>query len=242
MKNEKKFAVNWKDLGLFLAHLNFLFTVIRGVWGPMGIGLEVIEWLLKDGRSAFIEEFLKPLGEKAIAHRRVLVVNATTIRVNLNLPITLRGSWMRPSNYNKRGGWVEVQRRKDDLYINGRKLCLYQSESQKQGGNVWGDDLFQDLKDKEILHPNIIDGLLEYPLLIPDALKFAEDGQPLYLFFMGATHHDGAYHMVRCLCWREGESATHSADKQWGEGASSLMAQWGPNDRVVLLEDAPITA
>ena len=59
--------LDWKQFGQFLSILLNVFTVIRDTFKQMGVGLEIIPWLVGGGREVFIRGFLEPLGEEFLA-------------------------------------------------------------------------------------------------------------------------------------------------------------------------------
>lgn len=47
---------DWKEMGQFLSLIVRLFGIIRGILKPMKIGIEIIPWLIEDGKSFFIDQ------------------------------------------------------------------------------------------------------------------------------------------------------------------------------------------
>lgn len=200
--------LDWKGLGRFLSMLVSLFAVIRDAFTSQGIGLEIVGWITGDGKEVFIKHFLTPLGEAFLAAQCVIVVDESTIRVNLdaspNLPFD--GAIV---DTNKGGGWVMVQKRSDGLYVDGRKIILYRSEHQKDGKAIRGYELRYELRNEltnaEVLHPNILDALCEHVHLIPEDWKQDENGNTILIYFWAVTYRgsDGGL-CVRCLVWGGG--------------------------------------
>src|SRR3989344_3368272 len=163
-----KKQLNWKEMGRVFSVFLDLFRIIRDTFAAHGIGPEIISWVTGEGKDAFVEEFLKPLGEQFLANQRVIVVDDTTIRVNLGAPPMLPFDGATVET-NKGGGWVTVQKRADGLYVDGRKVILNRSERQKDGKVVRGYALRDEVTNLPVLHPNIMDALCEYSShLIPD--------------------------------------------------------------------------
>ena len=61
--------LDWKVLGSFVSVLLGLFALIRETFSKIGVGIEIVEWLLGDGRKVFVEELLTPLGQKFLLTR-----------------------------------------------------------------------------------------------------------------------------------------------------------------------------
>ncbi|MDO8496618.1 MAG: hypothetical protein Q7S43_04205 [bacterium] len=162
--------LDWKALGKFISVLLGFFTIIRETFAKMGVGIEIVEWLIGDGRKVFIEEFLSPLGKKFLATQRWKMVNATTIMVNLGvLPRLLFDAAI--IEWHRGEGWVRVQKRKDGLYVNGCKVILYLSEHQKDGKIIKDHELRDELTGKSVLNANLLDALYENTHLIPEDWK-----------------------------------------------------------------------
>lgn len=76
------------------------------------------------------------------------------------------------------------------------KVKLYLSDEQRDGKTIQGHKLREDLKDKPVLNANVLEYLLENPMLIPDEWK----GK--YIFFWGTIYRNsGGNLVVRCLLW-----------------------------------------
>jgi len=65
-----KKKLDWRAMGQFCAVLLNLFAIIRSTFEQMKIGIEIIPWLIGDGKNFFVEEFLEPLGDKFIAAQK----------------------------------------------------------------------------------------------------------------------------------------------------------------------------
>ncbi len=197
--------IDWKALGQFNSVFLGLFALVRETLSKIGVGVEIIEWLIGDGRKAFVEEFLTPLGQKFLATQRWKFVNATTIMVNLGvsprLPFdTATVEWHRGE------GWVRVQKRKDGLYVNGRKVVLYLSERQKGGKTLKGYELREELTGKPVLNANLLDALYENLHLIPEDWKKDAAGNTLLIYFWdsGFRNPDTVSLYVRYLFFHDG--------------------------------------
>lgn len=177
-----KKPLDWKDLGRFNSILLGLFAIIRDTFVEMKIGIEIVGWLVGEGKKVFVEKYLKPMAAEFLATQRVRVINETTIMVNLDAPPMLPFDGAKIESRTGTG-WVQVKKRTDGLYIDSRKVILYLSEQQKNGKTIQGYELREDLSDKPVLHPNILDALFESQHLIPEDWKKDEKGNTRYIFF-----------------------------------------------------------
>ena len=95
---------------------------------------------------------------------------------------------------HRKGGMVKLERRGDDLYVNGKKIELFLAEGQKDG--IKGRQLRSMLAEKLVLNANILDYLLKNPKLIPESWK------DKYVFFWGDVYRDSFGNLyVRYLYW-----------------------------------------
>lgn len=197
--------MDWKSLGQLVAVLVNLFAIIRDTLVKAGVGIEIVEWLVGEGKVAFVEEFLKPLAAKFLATQRWKTVNATTIMVNLGvLPkLPFDGATV---EWHRGEVWVRVQKRRDGLYVNGRKVVLYLSERQKCGKVIKGHELRDELTGKPVLNANLLDALFENTHLIPEDFKRDADGNIIFIYFWDSGFRSpGFVHLcVRCLFFGDG--------------------------------------
>ena len=128
----------------------------------------------------------KPGGYNAEVDEYVVLIDENTIRVNLDFPprIPLEKATVET---NIQGGWVEVKRRKDGLYVSGRKVIRYLSKTQREGKKIRGHELWDELSSFSVIHPNIGEALLKYNHFIPEEFERDVDGNTIYLGFWGAT-------------------------------------------------------
>ena len=197
-------ANDWKLIGLFVSKLQDLYVVVRDTFAEMnmGINIEIIPWLIGDGKKSFIEK-LKALGTEFDAQRRIrLTDDPNIIFVNLDAPPKLpyKDTEVRE---NTRGGWVKLEKRMFGLYVNGKKIILHLDLGQKDRREIGGYKLKEALTEKLVEHPNILDALLEYPHLIPDEFKPGENSHIKCIVFWAVVFHDQKddYLCVRCLFW-----------------------------------------
>ena len=205
-------SLNWKEVEQFLAVLWSLFAVIYNTFKEALIGIEIIPWLITDGKDFFIDNFLKPLGEEFLKNQRIRVLSDTIIMVNLDAAPRLPFDGAQIEK-NDGGGWVKVEKRKDELYVDGRKVILRIIERQKNGKTIRGYELHDELSGELVLHPNILDALREHLNLIPK--KWRNAG---CIFFWGAIFRSSGGNLyVRYLAWE-------------GSGCSWLTHGFGSND------------
>lgn len=220
--------LDWKAIGQFVSVLVNLFALIRDTLTKVGVGIEILPWLLNEGKEAFVTEFLEPLGAKFLTIQRVRVVNATTIMVNLDVAPGLPFGGATVESHTG-GGWVKVQRRKDGLYVDGRKVVLHLSERQKGGRVLKGYELRDELTGKPVLNANVLDALYENPHLIPEDWKKDEAGNIRYIFFWGTIFRspgpDGL--CVRDLYFGGGtwRRSCGWLDGGWGGVPAALLAK-----------------
>ena len=219
--------LDWKALGQFNSVFLGLFALVRETLAKIGVGIEIVEWLAGDGRKVFIEEFLAPLGQKFLATQRWKFVNATTIMVNLGLLPRLPFDTA-TVEWHHGEGWVRVQKRKDGLYVNGRKVILYLSERQKDGKTLKGNELRDELTGKPVLNANLLDALYENTHLIPEDWKLDVSGNMLVIYFWDSGFRGPGTDdlCVRYLCFSDGS---------WGRYYHWLGSGWGGHGPAALL-------
>ncbi|MBP6943186.1 MAG: hypothetical protein KBB55_04050 [Candidatus Buchananbacteria bacterium] len=164
---------------------------------------EVIQGWIENptGLKKVLKSALCPPDE-IVVDPRVLVLNHNTLCVNLDALPKLPLQDVTEST-NRRGGWAIVQKRDDgDLYVNDRKVILYRSHLQGGDTAIRGHDLHVELAGIDVLHPNILDALMEHKHLIPEYWKQGDDGKSILIHFWGVTFCISAGGVcVRTLCW-----------------------------------------
>ena len=102
---------------------------------------------------------------------------------------------------NSLTGEVSIERRGNNLYINGNKVLLHRTREQRGNKGAFGSELYMELKNsKKVLLPaHILDYLVAHSELIPDNWKGKD------VFFWGTIyrHSDGDLY-VRYLRWNDG--------------------------------------
>jgi hypothetical protein len=84
-------------------------------------------------------------------------------------------------------GRVTLERRGDDLFVNGRRVILHQSETQRKEG-VRGRLLHEELMMKTVLNACFLEFLYENESFIPDSWKQDGDGCSLNIVFRGTIY------------------------------------------------------
>ena len=140
---------------------------------------------------------------------RFIIINETTIAVNLGVTPDLPFNGAEVVEHIGEG-WVIVEKRPDDLYINGRKVVLHLSKRQKNGEWLKSHELREELIGKLVLNANVFDALYQNPRLIPEEWKKDENGNTSFIFFWGTIFRgsDGRLY-VRCLYFHGGAWCWH---------------------------------
>jgi len=134
-------------------------------------------------------------------------IDENTIEVNLDFPVKLPFEEAELRVWKKCSGLVIVKRIGEDLFIDDRKIILH-FEIEQNSGTIPGSTLLTRLVEKDVLHPNILDALLENTHLIPNSFKKDKDGNIQIVFFWAVGFRDGnGVVCIRCL---------HFDDGRWG--------------------------
>ncbi len=95
----------------------------------------------------------------ALPHALEATVNDHTDYIGGERPLTVtRGS----------GVTILFEKRTDGLYIDGKKVLLYRSERQMNGGSIYGHDLRKELDGKPVLNACVLDFLMANQEFIPE--------------------------------------------------------------------------
>lgn len=156
------------------------------------------------------------------SERRFQVLSKTAIMVNLDAPPKLPFATASVEK-NIGGGLVKVEKCEDGLYVDGHKVILHLSKQQKSG-RMSGHKLREELSGKPVLHPNILDALLEHPDLIPEDWKKGD----ICIYFWAVIFR-GFYGslLVRCLYFDSGKwcRSYYLLDDGWiGRDPAALLA------------------
>ncbi len=133
-------------------------------------------------------------------------IDGNTIEVNLDFVPKLPFEGAQPQMWKKCEGVVTVKRVGEDLFVNGRKVTLH-LEPEQVSGVLAGSTLRSRIVEMDVLHPNILDALLDGNThLLPNSLKKNSAGKTQYMFFLalGFRAGDGDLY-VRCLYFGGGQ-------------------------------------
>jgi hypothetical protein len=101
---------------------------------------------------------------------------------------------------HRKGKVAKLERKGDNLYLDGRKIEFFLSKEQSGIRLVRGNELFEELKKHSVLNANVLDYLLKHPHLIPETWKMDENGNSRYVFFWGTVYRGSSGRLsVRCL-------------------------------------------
>ncbi len=221
-----KKTLNWKEVGRFFSVLISVFTIIRDTLKKMEVGVEILEWLIWGDGKEFFNKTLKQLGEKFLETQLVKMLSGTAVMVNLDAPIKLPFNGAEIESQIG-SGWVKIEKRLDGLYIDNRKVSLYLSERQKNGNTIKGYELREELTGKLVLHPNILDAILDHSYLLPEDWKKDEKGDIRFIFFWAVIFRSPSFDnlYVRYLYFHDG---------WWNSNYYWLDNDWDDNDPTAL--------
>ncbi len=93
---------------------------------------------------------------------------------------------------HRRHGQVQLERKDADLLINGKKIILYVSPSQKRQQCKSGLQLWSEVKHLKVLNANIMYFLADHSELIPEDWKVNKKGTMPHICFWGSQFKIGA--------------------------------------------------
>ncbi len=155
-------------------------------------------------------ELVKALGQgDNLAKVRDLLLGRATLQiidhiVDGDADPFLPNGWTVESHQKQ--GACKIERKGDDLYVNGKKLGFYLAKGQQNGKAIEGHKLRKELADKPTRNANLLDRLLANPELIPDSWKVDANGNTRYIFFWSTIYRNsGGVLYVRYLYWFDGQ-------------------------------------
>ena len=118
-----------------------------------------------------------------------------------------------------KSGVVKLERRGDDLYLDGKKIELFRSAGQQGDRYIVGHELRKELEAKGgNVSGSILDHLVAHPELWPESWKRDENGNTIFVYFWDDIFRssDGGL-CVRCGYWGDGKvvSDCHWLDRGW---------------------------
>lgn len=147
-----------------------------------------------------------------------VVLSALEALIDLSVPCKL------PFNGAERvspakSGIVKLERRGDDLYIDGKKIELFLSAGQKGDSYIVGHDLRKELEARGgNLSGSVLDHLEAHPELWPESWKKDSQGNTIYVFFWDDIfRYSDGYLYVRYGYWRGGRVVSNYnwLDNNW---------------------------
>ena len=122
---------------------------------------------------------------------RVRVINETAILVDLDAPPRLPFNGARVEfQVGNVGGWVRVEKFQGELCINDCKVVISVVEHKINGVIKKTYGLQEELSGTLISHPNIMDGLMDYPALIPANWGNNKEDKDICIHFPGIVFSD----------------------------------------------------
>ncbi|HEY4528415.1 MAG TPA: hypothetical protein VJJ48_01130, partial [Candidatus Paceibacterota bacterium] len=104
-------------------------------------------------------------------------------------------------------GIVKLEKRDDDLYLDGKKIDLFRSAGQQGDSYIVGHELRKELEGKGgNVGGSILDKCVEHSELWPDSWKKDANGNTLNVFFWDDIFRDPSdgFLCVRCGYWSDG--------------------------------------
>jgi hypothetical protein len=137
-----KKTLDWKSLGQFLEVVVLMFSAIRNKFKKMGIGPEIVSWLVGDGRKS-LEKALDSLGKEFLATLKTVEapVDDSIVRVASVKPVY--PDWVQKVMHPELEGMGPAE---SDV----GKLLQYLIPGQERG-IVTGHAIYKHLKDGDLL-------------------------------------------------------------------------------------------
>ncbi len=176
--------------------------------GPLGELMDQIGG--QNGRARFNEFNLWLKG---------IVLSALEALIDLSVPCKLPFDGAERVSPAK-SGVVKIEKRGDDLYLDGKKIELFRSAGQEGDRYIIGHKLREELEAKGgNVGGSILDHLVAHPELWPENWKKDDQGNTIYVYFWDDIFRrsDGRLY-VRCGCWHDGEVVS---------GYGWLVRGWG---------------
>lgn len=97
---------------------------------------------------------------------------------------------------------VQEHRHGGSWQFNADEVTLFLDKRQRDGKNIKGKMIYQDLKAQSVMNANVLDYLLKNNCLIPEDWKEDGDGKSRYICFWGTIYRDwDGLLYVRFLSW-----------------------------------------
>lgn len=183
-----KKSIDWREFGQFLSIVINIFTIIRDTFRQMNIGMEIIPWLIDDGKRFFVDKFLIPLGNEFLTmHQGTHIIDCDAD------PILRRGCSLKKHTKGGKLEWKFGIAKICASALNGKHLL---SEFIEAFEREFGLEL--------ALNIEVLDYLFDHQFLIPEAWKI----NWVKILFLGTLCIDSdGKEYVRCLEYWESENS-----------------------------------
>ncbi len=159
----------------------------------------------------------------------IVVFRGISARVDLDAKPTWPEDFGIPEHFGF--GNVDVQKRSpNDLYVNGKKVILYQSPKQTDGGDpIWGWEVLNELPKRVVLNATLHNFLQKNEDFIPEDWGADADGKVIYIYFLGTKFFRRDAEDQRVFLYKRAG--------KWHYSRGTLSRQWGANVYLARLED-----
>jgi hypothetical protein len=174
-----------------------------------------------------VERAIDALNNEFVGEDLWVTVSSTEIQVNLGMRPRFQPAYRSYIPSSQVSGLVSVENRDGDLYVDNRKIELIATQDQRCGSI--GRNVLSELEGRQLLHPNIIDALLQNTHLIPENWKPTKKLHRTNIFFSAVQFSShGRQGYIRLLYWHEGSWC--NAFKWSGDG-------WFQSDLTAVYEE-----
>ncbi len=209
--------LDWKGVGQFVAVFVQLVTAIVAVFKKAKVGLEIMGWLITEGKFT-LEIACQNLAEayaESLKHIDVIKIpkNIDVIKmpdgtlqaeIDLDVDPDLPFTGAAIETRHKYGKVIIEKRLDGKLYISGRKVILHRSERQQSGRSIRSHELGAELDKRPVQNACILDFLLENQEFFPEDWKQRdENGDIVHILFWGTVYGAAAGSFVRSVCWKK---------------------------------------
>lgn len=173
--------LDWKGVGQFLKVIVDLVTIVKDTMSQMKVGLEILGWLIGEGKSVFVE-WLNGLGLKYLA--------------SLVIDFDVGPSAPKDLSIAPESGQI-ASRVRGKKSLSEIKVRLHLDSGQEGGGWIGGYNLKLKLEGQEVYGAQLLDFYLAHTELIPEDWKTKG-----WIFFWGTIYRaENGRLCVRCLHW-----------------------------------------
>jgi len=185
----------WSDeVGKGMGNMNFIYSLFLDQFAGIGVGPEILHWFKSEDSLPALNKATEFLAEE-FKKKRVMVLGKNKALVNLDASPKKVVDLQSKSHIGS--GWVLIEKREEELFIESHKVSLYFDEK-LDTGLFKGYEIYGAQYGDIDLHSNILDVLLVFPHFVPKAFK----GKRLITFNgTGYEKKDKFYTFVRALCF-----------------------------------------